>query len=301
MVKVRSVDSKSILTKSNLPIADYSVNPYTGCTHGCRYCYARFMLRFTGHTEPWGEFLDVKNWKPIKNKKKYVGSSMVVGSVTDPYNSFEEKFRRTRRFLEEMSCIDVDLTIITKSDLVLRDIDLLKKFDEPIVAISVNTLDENFRSDMDKAVPIARRIKALKRLHEEGIRTALFISPIFPGITDIFAIIERVSDFVDYIWLEDLNLRGAYRKDIMDYIKKKYPDKYPLYESIYNKKDRTYWIDLAREVEEYAKKRDYVYVVDEDSKDVFSGGKIVIINYFYHSEIKKSAKSASSKENIERK
>lgn len=290
MVKVRTIETKNILTKSNLPIADYSVNPYTGCTHGCKYCYARFMLRFTGHTEPWGEFLDIKNWEPIKNKKKYEGRSMVVGSVTDPYNSFEKKFKRTRKFLEEMSSTGMDLTIITKSDLVLRDIDILKKFDDPIVAISINTLDEEFRSDMDKAVPIERRLKALKVLHEEGIKVAAFISPIFPEITNIFEIMDKVNGFVDYIWLEDLNLRGTYRKEIMDYIKKKYPDKYPLYENIYNKKDRSYWIDLASEVEEYAKKMDYVYVVDEDSKDVLSEGKTAIINYFYHSEIKKSAK-----------
>lgn len=66
--KIKEIDTKSILTKSNLPIAGYSVNPYVGCPHSCKYCYATFMKRFTNHTEPWGDFLDVKNWPPISNK-----------------------------------------------------------------------------------------------------------------------------------------------------------------------------------------------------------------------------------------
>ena len=64
---VKDIDVKSVLTKSNLPVADYSVNPYVGCTHGCKYCYASFMKRFTNHPEPWGSFVDIKHWADIKN------------------------------------------------------------------------------------------------------------------------------------------------------------------------------------------------------------------------------------------
>lgn len=63
---VKNTDVKSVLTKSNLPVADYSVNLYTGCEHGCKYCYASFMKRFTKHPEPWGSFVDVKHWPDIK-------------------------------------------------------------------------------------------------------------------------------------------------------------------------------------------------------------------------------------------
>ena len=82
---IREIEVKSVITKSNLPVSDYSVNPYVGCTHGCRYCYASFMKRFTGHAEPWGTFLDVKVWPEIKNPKKYAGKELFIGSVTDPY------------------------------------------------------------------------------------------------------------------------------------------------------------------------------------------------------------------------
>ena len=84
-ILIRDVETKNIMTKSTLPVGGYSVNPYVGCTHGCKYCYASFMKRFTGHTEPWGTFLDVKYWPAIKNPQKYKGQRVVIGSVTDGY------------------------------------------------------------------------------------------------------------------------------------------------------------------------------------------------------------------------
>lgn len=96
-VLIRDVETKNIMTKSTLPVGGYSVNPYVGCTHGCKYCYASFMKRFTGHTEPWGTFLDVKHWPAIKNPRKYAGQRVVIGSVTDGYLPQEEQFGNTRQ------------------------------------------------------------------------------------------------------------------------------------------------------------------------------------------------------------
>lgn len=81
---VKNIQVKSVLTKSNLPVADYSVNPYVGCGHGCKYCYASFMKRFTNHSEPWGSFVDVKYWPEIKNPQRYAGKELFIGSVRDP-------------------------------------------------------------------------------------------------------------------------------------------------------------------------------------------------------------------------
>lgn len=239
MDTIKEIDVKSVMTKSSLPVGGYSVNPYVGCPHACRYCYASFMKRFTGHTEPWGTFLDVKNWKPITNPHKYDGERVVIGSVTDGYNPYEEEFHRTRRLLEELRGSDAEIMICTKSDLVLRDLDLLKSFPKVTVSWSVNTLDEQFCADMDNAVSIERRLKAMRQTYEAGIRTVCFVSPIFPRITDVKAIIEEVKDYADLIWLENLNLRGQFKGGIMTYIREKYPDLIPLYEEIYNKK-RTY-------------------------------------------------------------
>lgn len=289
-VRAGQLKVKTILTGSNLPIAGYSVNPYVGCTHACKYCYACFMKRFTGHTEPWGTFLDVKYWERIKNPKKYDGQTMIVGSVTDAYNPQEAQFCRTRAFLEEMQGSKINLIITTKSDLVVRDLDLIKTFPSPLISWSINTLNEAFKDDMDKAVSIERRIAAMKRCHEEGIRTTCFISPIFPEITEVFGIIEKIKDFCDYIWLENLNLRGNFKADIMNYIAEKYPDLLPLYRQIYNKNDRTYWEILDRKVSEYAREKGFLYVVDKEPFLRDPTGKPIIINYFYHSQIKQSAK-----------
>ena len=80
---IKEIQVNSVITKSNLPVCDYSVNPYTGCEHACKYCYACFMKRFTNHAEDWGEFIDVKFWPPIKNPEKYCGKELFIGSVTD--------------------------------------------------------------------------------------------------------------------------------------------------------------------------------------------------------------------------
>ncbi len=93
-ILIQDVETKNIMTKSTLPVGGYSVNPYVGCTHGCKYCYASFMKRFTGHTEPWGTFLDVKHWPAIKNPAKYKGQRVVIGSVTDGYLPQEAQFQK---------------------------------------------------------------------------------------------------------------------------------------------------------------------------------------------------------------
>ena len=102
---IREIEVKGVLTKSNLPVADYSVNPYVGCAHGCKYCYASFMKRFTNHPEPWGGFVDVKYWPPIKNPARYAGKELFIGSVTDPYQPVEARYGRTRALLEQMRAL----------------------------------------------------------------------------------------------------------------------------------------------------------------------------------------------------
>ena len=226
------------------------------------------MKRFTGHKEDWGMFLDIKMWDKIKNPEKYKGKTMIVGSVTDGYNYFEAKYKRTRAFLEEMQGSGINLIITTKSNLVTRDIDLIKTYPNPLVAWSINTLDEEFKKDMDSAPTIKSRIEAMKQVHDAGIRTTCFISPIFPGITDVFTIIEKIKDFCDYIWLENLNLRGTFKPTIINYIKEKHPELNDLYNKIYTKKDMSYWEGLDKKVQEYADKNGFMYVIDEDAYDV---------------------------------
>lgn len=279
-ISEKVIQVKDYLTKSNVPASDYAINPYIGCPHACKYCYACFMKRFTGHTEEWGTFIDIKQCdKPI-SLKKLQNKSVFLSSVTDCYNSFEEKYHVTRKILEQLVNIECSIGISTKSKLILRDIDLLKKCKDLKVSISINTLNENFKNDMDNASSINDRLCTLKELHNQGIYTVLFMSPIFPYITDFKDIIERTHTYIDEYWFENLNLRGSYKKKILDYIKVKYSNIYNEYEKIYIKGEKVYWIDLSIEIENYCNQNHIKY-----------------INYFYHEKLvkEKLRKNALSK------
>lgn len=276
-IKVNTINTNDYLTKSNLPASDYVINPYVGCSHGCKYCYASFMKRFTGHTEPWGEFVDVKKCDKKINIQSIKGKNVFLSSVTDCYNQFESEYCLTRSILEQLVDADCNLSISTKSKLILRDLDLLKKMKHLEVSMSINTLDEKFRSDMDNASTIEERLETLRTLHENGIKTVLFMSPIFPYITEWKSIIEKSEKFIDVYWFENLNLRGTYKKTILDYVEENYPDYYEEYLKIYNKKDNSYWQKLAEEINAYCESKNLDYV-----------------NFFYHSELVKNKKEQNA-------
>lgn len=264
-MNIKEIKIKDYLTKSNLPASDYVINPYIGCPHGCKYCYASFMKRFTGHTEEWGTFVDIKRSEKKINLNKISKKSVFLSSVTDCYNSLEEKYKLTRGILEQLVNADCFLSISTKSKLILRDMDLLKQMRHLTVSISINTLDESFRKDMDHASTIKERLNTLKELHKNGIHTSLFMSPIFPYITEWKEIIEISKDYVDEYWFENLNLRGQYKVYILNYIKEKYSKYYENYVTIYIKNNKEYWKILAKEINDYCQKNNINY-----------------INYFYH-------------------
>lgn len=265
---VKEIDVNDYLTKSNLPASDYVINPYVGCSHGCRYCYASFMKRFTGHTEEWGEFIDIKRCDKKIDLDKISHKNVFLSSVTDCYNKYEEEYSITRNILEQLINSDCNLSISTKSKLILRDLDILKKIKNLVVCMSINTLDEKFREDMDRASSIKERLETLKTLHENGIYTVLFMSPIFPYITNWKEIIEVSKDYIDEYWFENLNLRGSHKTDILNYIKTNYKEYYNSYCDIYLKNNMNYWEDLAKKINSYCDKNNIKY-----------------INYFYHDKL----------------
>jgi DNA repair photolyase len=267
---VKIVNVKDYLTKSKLPACDFVINPYVGCLHDCKYCYASFMKRFTGHNEDWGTFIDVKQCDKKIDVKKLEGKTLFLSSVTDCYNQIEEKYQNTREILSQLINVNCKINICTKSKLILRDLDILKKLNNVTVAMSINTLDENFKNDMDKASSIKERLETLKELHNNNIYTILFMSPIFPYITDYKGIIEVSKEFMDEYWFENLNLRAEYKQDILKYIKNNYSNYYEEYIKIYLRNDKSYWQKLANEIEIYC-----------------GGNNIKFNNFFYHEEIVK--------------
>lgn len=267
----KEIHVNDYLTKSNLPASDYVINPYVGCPHGCKYCYASFMKRFTGHKEDWGTFIDIKKCDKEINIKKLENKNVFLSSVTDCYNKFEEKYELTRKILKQLVNANCYLSISTKSKLILRDLDLLKQMKNITVSMSINTLDEDFRKDMDNASSIQERLNILKELHKNGIHTVLFMSPIFPYITNFKEIIEVSKEYIDEYWFENLNLRGDYKTRILFYIQDKYPEFINEYNNIYIKGNKQYWKDLSKQIKEYCE-----------------NNKVKYINYFYHEELVKN-------------
>ena len=201
---VREIAVKSILSKSK--IYEYVVNPYIGCQHACSYCYARFMKRFTGHREPWGEFVDVKVNAPdllrqeIKRKKK---GGVWVSGVCDPYQPLEAKYKITRKCLEILIGNNWPITVQTRSPLVTRDADLLKAANDIEVGMTISTLDDRIRQLFEPHAPsIKSRIKALDELHRAGIRTFAMIAPLLPKAEGL---VNELEGKVDYVLIDRLN------------------------------------------------------------------------------------------------
>ena len=243
---VKEIQAKSVVVKSNLPAADYVVNPYTGCEHACIYCYAEFMKRFTGHTEPWGTFVDAKVnvLEVLGNTEKFRGKVVLFSSVTDPYGPIEAKYKLTRKVLEALVPSQPKIEILTKARLVVRDVDVLKKFDDVTVGVSLATMDEKLSKQLEPRAALPRlRIETLKKCKEAGLRTYLFVSPIFPGITDVGELIEKAKDYVDFFMFENLNVRGLNKARVFEFVKENRPELLPLYEDISNKE---YWDEQER-------------------------------------------------------
>lgn len=271
MVKYKVIKANDFLVESKLPDADYVINGYVGCTHKCIYCYACFMKRFTNHTEPWGDFIDIKEFDEYKIPKDIEGKNIFISSVTDPYNHFEKKYEKTRKALEVLKDINCEIGILTKSKLVVRDIDLFKQFKNIEIGISLNTIDDDFRKLIEpNAGNVEDRINALRELKENGITTYLFMSPIFPGITDFKAIIEKTKEYVDYYCFEDLNLRANYKYDVLNLIKDKYNHLYSLYNDIYLNNKKDYFDNYKKGIISYCENNNIKYKI-----------------YFHHSDIKK--------------
>jgi DNA repair photolyase len=262
-MKINFREAKSIITKSNIPSIDYVINPYTGCQHGCIYCYAEFMIRFTGHKgDKWGQFLDIKTFDLNKIKpQKYNGKRILISSVTDPYIPLELKFRNTRKILEKLVGTKAEIIILTKSKFVERDIELFKKFDNIEVGISISTLDEEFAKIIEPgASKPGDRLNALKKLSENEIETYVFISPFFPGITNFRDIIEKSVDFVDSYMFENLNFRPHNVPRIFRIIKEYSPKLLPLYQEF--KKDHSGWDLIEEEIRSFCEKRNLKYSIE---------------------------------------
>ena len=207
---VKEVCAKTILSKSK--VFDYTINPYIGCEYGCTYCYARFMKRFTGHKEPWGEVVDVKKNAPRllqqEITKRRVGRVWVSGTC-DPYQPLEKEYELTKRCLEILFAHGWPVTIQTKSSLLRRDMRLLteNKGSEVEVGLTITTADERIRKTFEpNSPPVKERVETLRLLRSAGIRTFAMIAPILPNAE---ALPTHLRGKVEYVLIDKMNYHYA--------------------------------------------------------------------------------------------
>jgi DNA repair photolyase len=190
-LKVTEKSCKTALSKTQISSYDYTINPYTGCENGCVYCYANFMRRFSGHLrDPWGSFVDVKvNLLDVLGKEllRKPGGKIWLSSVCDPYQPLEKKYELSQGVIDLVSRNSrFSLSVLTKSSLVLRDLDLLEHMKDRVdVGFTITTFSQKAQPIFEpNASRVSDRIKALRRLNEAGIDTWVFIAPILPYATE---------------------------------------------------------------------------------------------------------------------
>ena len=262
-MKIKEIFCKSALGKCGFPGGGLAINPYIGCSHACVYCYARFMKRFTGHTEKWGTFVDAKtNIIDVLEKQlrspKHEDKQIFIGTVTDPYQPVERKYKLTRSVLQKLSSYNNPVSILTKSDLVVRDIDLLKEMENVDVSFTINTLDEKWREFTEpNASTIKQRLDAIEILTKKGIDVLVMMGPYWPVFTnpeELFKELKRVG--VKHIFTESLNTIGGNWIGVEKVLKEKYSNILPEMQEIFfdEKKFNKFYNEAQDKTEQLSKK-----------------------------------------------
>ncbi|MGQ9573914.1 MAG: radical SAM protein [Thermoguttaceae bacterium] len=253
---VREVACRSILNRS--AIEDYTLNCYTGCAHGCVYCYARFMQRFHPHPEPWGRFVDVKvNAVEVlkRQSRRQRPGEVFVSSACDGWQPIEAQWRLTRRCCELLLERGFQVNVLTKSALVLRDLEVLAGR-RARVGVTVTTLDETLRALWEpNASSVADRFRVIQEARRAGLETSIMFGPLLPYLSDsqesIRDLLERAGDLgIDVIWVDALNRRPRVWPSVSRLLRERFPELHRLYQRLlFDPASRAaYLADLRRRV-----------------------------------------------------
>jgi len=260
---LREIKCKSLLNPSQL--ADYCINPYVGCEHGCKYCYAEpITRRFSFHKEHWGEFVDVKvnALEILKNElQKRSRGKVFISSLTDAYQPIEKKYELTRKILEMLLKFQFPICIQTKSSLVARDIDLIKKFDDREVGFTITTLDDSVRKNFElNSSSIKEKLDVIKQLKDNGIKVYVFFGPMLPYLSDnnLDEFFQTMNELkVDEMIIDRLNLKAGVMTKLEKVLVEKYPELASRWKDALSNK--TYYENLKKEIEGLCKKNNLDY------------------------------------------
>lgn len=237
-VIVREVRCKNLLNHNGT--TDYSFNCYVGCEHGCGYCYARFMQRFHPHEEEWGRFVDVRvNAVQIlaRQLRSLEPGDVFTCSACDGWQPVEEHYRLTRECCRMLLDAGFRLTVLTKSKLVLRDLDILAGR-KVTLGVTITTPDESWAKIWEPgASSVADRIEVLRQAKAAGLRTFVMFGPFLPGISDtadairsLYALAAKAR--VDRVWTDILNPRPRVWDAVQKTLRSHCPKLYGLYQQV---------------------------------------------------------------------
>ncbi len=251
-VEVVEQHAKSIINAVPGMPFKWSINPYRGCYHQCRFCYARRTHTYLENdgVAAWGSKIYVKvNAAAVVrtevSARKWTHEQVAIGTATDPYQPLEGSYRITRGILEALRDYDTPAGIITRSPLVVRDIDVLSQLARGPgvgVSISIATLDEALARDIEPTVaPPRQRLRAVRMLADAGIRVSVALAPIIPMITDSAESIEAVvraarEAGAERVWHNTLNLHDASRDSFFAYLRESRPELIADYARLYRSK-----------------------------------------------------------------
>jgi DNA repair photolyase len=251
---VREVACKTILNRGGL--SDYTLNCYTGCAHACAYCYARFMQRFHPHDEPWGAFVDVKaNAVEVLKRqlRRAEPGSVFLSSACDGWQPIEAQRRLTRRCCELLLERGFSLHVLTKSVLVLRDLDLFTG--RPVqLGVTLTTLDERLAELWEPgAASVRERFSVIEAARQAGIETSVMLGPLLPFLSDsevaIDGLLERVAELgVGRIWVDGLNPRPRVWPAVAALLRANFPDLlHPYRQILFDRPCRARYLEELRE------------------------------------------------------
>jgi DNA repair photolyase len=250
---VRETVCKTILNRGGL--GDYTLNCYTGCAHACAYCYARFMQRFHPHDEPWGAFVDVKvNAVEVLKRqlRRAEPGSVFVSSACDGWQPIEAQWRLTRRCCELLLEYGFELHVLTKSTLVLRDMDVFAG--HPVqVGVTVTTLDQRLAELWEPgAASVDERFGVIEAARQVGLRTSVMFGPLLPFLSDsqesIEALLDRAAALgVDQIWIDAMNPRPRVWPAVASLLRERFPELMQPYRGIlFDRAARAAYLDDLR-------------------------------------------------------
>jgi DNA repair photolyase len=251
---VREVECKTVLNRSKL--GDYSMNCYTGCQHACVYCYARFMQRFHPHPEPWGQFVDVKVNAPEalqKQLRRAKPGGVFVSSACDGWQPLERHWELTRECCRLLTEHDFKVNALTKSALVLRDLDILQP-GLARIGTTITTLDPRLAQLWEPgASPVEDRWRIVSSAREAGLETSVMFGPLLPGLSDgqesLDGLFARAADAgVDVIWVDAMNPRPRVWPSVGQLIRREFPELHERYSRmLHHKPTRADYLAALRE------------------------------------------------------